>query len=184
MPAAVRGAANLRSLSWKEVISKPISTYEGDQCVSLKSLKLAAAAQPVGVDPLQRGRDKLLAYLDDQKNLAAARADGQDYAPTRTVRRKNEAGETVFVEAPRHVRRGWYRGVDGKLYFQLRYGSKPLELGKDVNAVVLQHMKEVPAAADALIEAVKAGELDEQIAAAAAERRAGFAARKKPSARK
>lgn len=152
--------------------------------MSLNSLKLAAAAQPVGIDPLQRGRDKLLAYLDDQKNLAAARSIGTAYAPTRTIRRKNEAGETVYMEAPRHIRRGWYQGVDGKLYFQLRYGSKPLDLGKGVNAVVLQHTKEVPAAAEALIEAVKAGELDEQIAAAAAERRAGFAARKKAPSRK
>ena len=147
--------------------------------MSLKSLTLAPAARPVGVDPLQRGRDKLLAYLDDQKNLAAARSDGKHYAPLRAVRRKNEAGEVVTVEAPRHIRRGWYRGEDGKLYFQLRYGSKPLELGKGVNAVVLQHTKEVAAAADALIEAVKAGELDEQIATASAERRSAFKARKK-----
>lgn len=152
--------------------------------MSLKYLTLAPAAKPVGIDPLQRGRDKLLGYLDDQKNLAAAKSDGKHYAPMRTVRRKNESGETVLVDAPRHIRRGWYRGVDGKLYFQLRYGSKPMLLGKGVDAVVLQHVKEVPAAADALIEAVKAGELDEQIAAAAAERRAAFGARKKPPAKR
>lgn len=151
--------------------------------MSLKSLKLAAAAHPVGIDPLLRGRDKLLAYLDDQKNLASAAAAGEKYLPTRTVRRKNETGETVLAEAPRHVRRGWYRGVDGKVYFQLRYGSKPLALGEGVDAVVLNDLKELPAAADILMQAVKTGELDQQLSAAAAERRAAFKSRKRNSAR-
>lgn len=151
--------------------------------MSLKSLKLAVAAQPIDVDPLLRGRDKLLAYLEDQKNLASADATGQQYMPTRTVRRKNEAGQTVLGEAPRHVRRGWYRGVDGKLYFQLRYGSKPLALGDGVDAVVLNDLKELAAAADVLIQAVKTGELDHQLSAAAAERRAAFKSRKKTSDR-
>ena len=145
--------------------------------MSLKSLKLAAAAPAVAIDPLQRGRDKLVAYLMDQQSLAAAKANGDQFAPTRLVKRKNEAGDTVVVEAPRHVRRGWFRGADGNLYFQVRYGSKPLDLGKGVNAVVLQTIREVPAAADSLIAAVKSGELDEQLRVASEARRAVFGGR-------
>ncbi|MEG3154269.1 DUF6641 family protein [Sphingomonas sp. RB1R13] len=152
--------------------------------MSLKSLKLAAAAPAVGIDPQQRGRDKLIAYLEDQKQLAAAKSDGGQYTPTRFVRRKNEAGDTIEVEAPRHVKRGWYRGVDGNLYFQIKYGSKPLELGKGVNAVVLQSIAEVPAAAEALINAVSAGELDNQLRVASEARRAAFASRTKKGAAK
>lgn len=149
--------------------------------MSLKTLKLAAAVA-AATDPMQRGRAKLLSYLGDQKSLAMAEMEGRTFAPSRTVRRKNDAGEMVRVEQPRHVRRGWFRGADGNLYFQLRYGSKPLALGKDVNAVAVDEVGNIPGVVDTLVEAVNAGELDQQITAAAAERRAAFATRK--SARK
>lgn len=149
--------------------------------MSLKNLKLAAATPAPTADATHRGREKLLSYLGDQKSLAAAEAEGRTFVPTRTVRRKNEAGEAVRTEVPRHIRRGWFRGSDGSLYFQVRYGSKPLALGKDVNAVAVGELAELPAIVDTLMAAVNAGELDPQVASAATERRANFKG-KKPKA--
>lgn len=104
---------------------------------------------------------------------------GGQFLPIRSVMRKNEAGDTIRVEAPRHVRKGWQLGLDGNLYFQVRYGSKPLDLGKDVNAVVLQGVDEIPAVADVLISAIKGGELDDQLRLASEARRAVFGSRTK-----
>ena len=152
--------------------------------MSLKNLTLTTAAPAPAADATHRGREKLISYLGDQKSLAAAEAEGGTFAPTRMVRRKNDAGEMVRADVPRHVRRGWFRGADGCFYFQLRYGSKPLALGKDVNAVAVGELTKLPEIVDALVGAVNAGELDEQIAAAAADRRASFATRKKKPAQK
>src|SRR3712207_8620762 len=59
-------------------------------------------------------------------------------------------------------------------YTTLFRSSKSLALGDGVDAVVLNDLKELPAAADVLIQAGKTGELDRQLSAAAAERRAAF----------
>lgn len=142
--------------------------------MSLKNLKLANAAPANSLNPQQRGREKLLSYLVEQKKLVQAEAGGLIYEATRTVRRKNEAGVMITVQAPRHVRSGTFAAADGNLYFQLRYGSKPLALGKDANAVVVPSKAKLPDIIDALVAAIGAGELDEQIAAAAAARRANF----------
>jgi hypothetical protein len=142
--------------------------------MSLKNLKLAVASPVLAVDPTRRGRNKLLGYLAEQQKLLAAEAEGQTYTTTRIVRRKSETGEVVTAEAPRHVRRGWFTGADGKLYFHLRYGSRPLDLGKGTNAVAVPSLEELPSILATLVAAVNAGELDEAIATAAAQRRANF----------
>ncbi|MBV2150148.1 hypothetical protein KRZ98_18050 [Sphingobium sp. AS12] len=146
----------------------------------LKSLKLTAAA-PANVGASEHGfRAKLLRYLAEQKALAEAEIAGTAFQATKKVTRTNEAGEKVRVEAARHVRKGWFTDVGGKMFFQLRYGSKPLEFAKGMNAVSVQDINEVPVIIGSIIEAINAGELDPQLTAAIAERKANF----KPKAKK
>ena len=101
----------------------------------LKSLKLSAVT-PVGASASEFSfRDKLLRYLDEQKALAEAEIGGTAFSATKRVTRTNDAGEKVSVEAPRSVRKGWFTVAQGKLFFQLRYGAKPMEFAKGMNAV-------------------------------------------------
>lgn len=139
----------------------------------IQTLKLIAI-QPHAVSPEQRTRLKLLAQLTEQKTFAEATIAGEPFHAFRTVIRKNDAGERVRVEAPRHVRKSWFTDPSGKLFLQVRYGSKPLELAKGKNAVEIASMSEIPAVLDSIIAAVGAGELDGQLVAAAAERKAKF----------
>ncbi|WP_294138256.1 hypothetical protein [Sphingomonas sp.] len=146
----------------------------------LKSLKLTAAA-PANPGASEHGfRTKLLRYLAEQKALAEAEIAGTAFQATKKVTRTNEAGEKVRVEAARHVRKGWFTDASGKMFFQLRYGSKPLEFAKGMNAVSVQDINEVPVIIGSIIEAINAGELDPQLTAAIAERKANF----KPKAKK
>lgn len=145
----------------------------------LKTLKLAAAT-PANPGTSEYGfRDKLLRYLSEQQALAEAEIAGTPFVATRKVTRTNDAGEKVRVEAPRHVRKGWFTDASGQMFFQLRYGSRPLELAKGMNAVELGGLAEVPEVVGSIIEAVQAGELDAQLKAAIAERKAGFKPRSK-----
>lgn len=137
----------------------------------LKTLSLTKA-QPVRAsnDPVQRARDKVIAALAEQKAMAEAKLSGQNYAPTRMVWRKNTEGHRVQVETPKRLRAGWFVDASGQTFFGLRYAGKPIEFAKDKNAVAVGELSALPAILDTLTEAVRAGELDAQFAAAAAER--------------
>lgn len=146
----------------------------------LKSLKLAAAA-PVNPASSENGfRAKLLRYLAEQKALAEAEISGTPFTATRRVTRTNAEGEKIRVDAPRAVRKGWFTDASGKMFFQLRYGNRPLEFAKGMNAVQVQYVGELPEIIGSIIEAINSGELDPQLKSAIAERKANF----KPRAKK
>src|SRR5690606_1880941 len=129
-------------------------------------------AQPVRAsnDPVERARNKVIAALAEQKLMAEAKLVGQNYAPTHMVWRENEDGQRVQVETPKRLRAGWFVDTGGQTFFALRYAGKPIEFAKDKNAIAVGELSALPAILDTLAEAVRAGELDAQLAAAAAER--------------
>jgi len=137
----------------------------------LKTLKLTAAIRNAALTPEQMLRGKLVSYLDEQKALAEAEISGTPFVATKKVTRKNAEGENIRVDAPRHVRKGWFVDAEGKMFFQIRYGSKPLELTKGMNAVEVENLAELPSLIASLIEAINAGELDVQAKAANADRK-------------
>lgn len=145
----------------------------------LKSLKLTAATPAITGTSEHAFREKLLHYLAEQKAFAEAEIAGTPFSATRRVTRTNEAGEKVRVDAPRKVRKGWFTDAQGTVLFQLRYGAKPLEFAKGMNAVEVTERNALPGVIGSIIEAVNAGELDAQLKTAIAERKAAFKPRSK-----
>ncbi|WP_285019661.1 hypothetical protein [Novosphingobium sp. fls2-241-R2A-195] len=137
----------------------------------LKTLKLTAATRNALLTPEQVLRGKLIGFLNEQKALAEAEISGTAFSATKRVTRINEEGEKVRIDAPRHVRKGWFTDAQGKMFFQIRYGSKPLELAKGMNAVEVENLSELPSLIASIIEAINAGELDVQAKAAIADRK-------------
>ena len=137
----------------------------------LKTLKLTAATRNAPLTPEQMLRGKLVSYLNEQKALAEAEIAGTSFVATKKVTRKNADGENIRIDAPRHVRKGWFTDANGKMFFQIRYGSKPLELTKGLNAVEVENLAELPSLVVSIIEAINAGELDVQAKAANADRK-------------
>lgn len=137
----------------------------------LKSLKLTNAKPVRSSDnPVERARDKVISALAEQKAMAEAKIAGQHFAPTHKVWRKDADGQRVQVEAPKRLRAGWFTDASGQFFFGLRYAGKTIELAKDKNAVTVGEFANLPGIIDKLIEAVRAGELDDQFAQASAER--------------
>jgi len=137
----------------------------------LKNLTLTTAQRVrASADPVERARQKVIAAIAEQKAMAEAKIAGRHYAPTHMVWRKNEAGERVQVETPKRLRAGWFTDGSGQTFFSLRYAGKPIEFAKGKNAIAVGELSALPAILDTLTEAVRAGELDEQLAKAAAER--------------
>jgi len=137
----------------------------------LETLKLTAATRNAPLTPEQMLRVKLASYLNEQKALAEAEIAGTSFVATKKVTRKNAEGENIRVDTPRHVRKGWFVNAEGKMFFQIRYGSKPLELAKGMNAVEVENLAELPSLIVSIIEAINAGELDVQAKAAISDRK-------------
>ena len=81
--------------------------------------------------PEIRVRGKMLEGLDVQIAAAEAQANGETYI--KRARRwitDTETGERVRKEVPVRFNRWHWRDESGKVFIQLRYGNKPLELKK------------------------------------------------------
>ncbi|MGH1591380.1 DUF6641 family protein [Methylobacterium phyllosphaerae] len=134
-------------------------------------------------DPLSRAREKLLGQLAEQKNMVGATLEGRLYEPPKVLAvRKDSAGERVRVEVARHVRKGWFQDEAGTVHFIMRVGGKPLELQPGKAAVSIGSLDRLPGVVDALITAVRAGELDPQIKEVAAARGLMMSERRKKAA--
>jgi hypothetical protein len=143
---------------------------------TLTSLKLISAKRLSDVPPVVKRRNRLIAKIWEQTELAKGAQDGKAYAPlhTRTVKVR-ETGDVRRVEAPKRIKAWWFTADNGKVCLIVKYGAKILELAKGKSAIEVGSMAELIPTLDTLKAAVAAGELDAQIDTASGTLRAGFA---------
>ena len=140
---------------------------------TLNTLKLVAAKQQRENNPVIQRRQKLLAKLDEQIALAAAKAAGTVYTAMRSKRVKDDAGNVSVVQQPKRLK-AWFWAVDGgKVCVAVKYGNKVVELAKGRTAVETT-AAELTATLAVLRKAVESGEIDAQIEAVSAGVRRGF----------
>ena len=125
----------------------------------LSKLKLVATQQRRLLTKVEQRRAKLISKLEEQLILAEALIAGERYEPLRKVWATAGNGERVRIERPKRVR-PWYWLNAAGCFFSVYYGSKLLKLDGDMTAVSLGDLSELPEAIKAIIEAVRAGELD------------------------
>jgi hypothetical protein len=125
----------------------------------LSKLKLVAAQQRRALGKLEQRREKLIRKLEEQLAMAEALLSGDRYQSLRKVWQTNDQGERVRIERPKRVR-PWYWLNAAGFFFSVYYGSKLIKLDGEMTAISLGTRAELPAAIHAVIEAVRAGELD------------------------
>jgi hypothetical protein len=141
----------------------------------LTSLKLTAARKPRALPDVVKRRQKLLRKLGEQRELAAAQAEGRNYAPSRLRTVKDaQTGERVVREMPVRIKAWWWTGEKGETLLSVFYGSKTLELGKGKTAIEVANVKDIAGVLDVLINATQNAELDTQIENASVKLRDGF----------
>ena len=141
----------------------------------LTTLKLTAARKPRALPDVVKRRNKLLKKLQEQRELAAAQLDGQNYVPKRLRTVKDaETGERIVKEVPVRIKPWWWTGEKGETLLSVFYGSKTLELGKGRTAVEIANAKDIVTVLDVLINATQNAELDAQIDTASGKLRDGF----------
>ena len=121
---------------------------------SLKSLTFTTVPKTESSPLLQR-RSKLIERLEEQKLLL------KDPAYVRIVQRwKKQDGERVPTDKRLRVRPWWRMDEKGQIIFSVRVGSKPVEFERGKAGVLVGSKEKLPEVIDALIAAVRSGELD------------------------
>lgn len=142
---------------------------------TLTSLKLVTAKRPSDVPPVVQRRNRLVAKIWEQTELAKSMLEGKAYAPLHTRKVKDrETGEARRVETPKRVKAWWFTADNGKVCLTVKYGAKVLELAKGKSAIEVGTMAELIPTLDVLKAAVDAGELDTQLVTASETLRTGF----------
>ena len=124
----------------------------------LKSLTFVPQPKPSS-DPLIMKRERMVSRLEDQEKLLA------DPLYQRRIKRweKKEGGEKVLVEKPLRTSKWWQQDQSGACVMTVKVGSKRIEFEKGKAAIAVGSLDKLPAVIDALIKAVRAGELDSQL---------------------
>jgi hypothetical protein len=142
---------------------------------ALINLKLVTTKRPSGLPAVVQRRNRLIAKIWEQTQLAKAQQEGKTFSPVVVRSVKNvDTGDSTTVEIKKRVRPWWWTADNGKICVNVKYGSKVLELAKGKTAVELATMAELVAALETLKTAIAAGELDAQIDAVSGALRSGF----------
>ncbi|WP_438395246.1 DUF6641 family protein [Caballeronia sp. DA-9] len=145
---------------------------------TLNTLKLVATKRPGALPQIVQRRNRLIAKIWEQTELAKAQQAGTSFSPTKYRSVKDvETGERRNVEVQKRVRAWWFTAENGKLCIQVRYGAKTLELAKGKTAIEVGSTDNLIPTLEALKAAIAAGELDAQIEAVSETMRSGFAAK-------
>lgn len=132
---------------------------------SLAKLTIKSVVRRVSLSPAEARRQKLVAAINEQLEVAEAAVRGEQYAVTVPRWTKNEAGEKVRVQRQKVVR-SWFFERDGGVYIQCKYGSKVLPFSKDGNAVFVKQIADVKPALEIIRAAAVNGDFDAAIDAA------------------
>lgn len=132
----------------------------------LAKLTFKTVAKTVANDPVVARRNKLLIALEEQQAALAAALEGRDHVKERSKWMTNSEGVRVLVRTQRRVK-PWFFEQDGGWYLQCRYGARVIAADGKNNAMFVKTLKDMGPVIDVLIAAVKVGELDGVIAAAA-----------------
>ena len=142
---------------------------------TLSTLKLSTTVKPRNVPAVQLRRNKLSNRLYEQIQLATAQQTGTEFAPVRTRSYLDtETGIRKHVTAAKRVKQWWFTADNGKLFLNVRYGARVIELAKGKTAVEVATKADLVPTLELIKQAVEAGELDAQIAAASEKLRDGF----------
>lgn len=127
----------------------------------LKSLSFTALPKSAN-DPVHMRRAKFIARLEEQKLLLS------DPKHVRTVQRWTKVnGERQATTKQQAVRPWWKTDASGHVVMSIKFGSRPIEFEKGKAGIVVGSKDKLPAVIDALIGAVRAGELDDHFSQAA-----------------
>ena len=142
---------------------------------TLTSLKLTAAKKPAHLSAVVIRRNKLIAKLWEQIQLAKSPIEGTAFTVKKFRSVKDmETGLRKSVEVNKRIREWWFKNDAGKVCVSIRYGTQVIELAKGKHSIEVENAQALIKALETVKQAVEAGELDTQIENAGNHLRSGF----------
>ena len=130
----------------------------------LKGLTFTTAPKAANlISPIEYRRNKLVANLLEQRDIAQADAEGRELRITRKRWELTDTGEKKRVEVAKRLKRWWSKDADGNVVLVVRWGARLLELNGDKTAIVVGDATKLVPTLDKLVAAARAGELDPAI---------------------
>lgn len=131
----------------------------------LSSLSLTEQHKRHSRDPIVQRQQKLIDRILVQKEMAQCLIENQEFTAYKYVTKVDDAtGVKQKVRVPKKIK-PWHYQVNGEWFTTIKYGAKPLELSNGLFAVAVGDKSSLASVYDTVIEAIKAGELNEQLAA-------------------
>ncbi|CAK0739871.1 conserved hypothetical protein [Azospirillaceae bacterium] len=115
-------------------------------------------------------RRKMVTALDDQIAGAQAETAGQPFAKERQRWMPKEDGGKELRAVQSALRKFWFRDTQNRVLVEVRFGNKPISI-KGQPSIVVGDMANLVNVLTLLRDAVMAGELDAELAAASEHRR-------------
>ena len=129
----------------------------------LQALTFAAKPKVNAVNPIELKRTKLIARLNEQRAMVQCLLENTEFTAYKYVYiTDDESGEKRKVKRPKRVRPWFYKSAD-KYYFEIKYGTKSLELQKNKPAIDVGSKDELLTVIDTVIDATKQGFLDAEL---------------------
>ena len=133
----------------------------------LKKLKLVKYERTGQIDAVELRRHKLIVKINEQIDLAT---NANTKVSERFVVKDNE-GDEKEISVEKRVLRWWQIGMNGKIKLTIRYGSRPLQFAKGLDAIEVADTNEMVGVLEKFREATERGELDTLIAEQIAKRK-------------
>lgn len=130
---------------------------------AIGNLKLSSTKRPTAMPTVQLRRNKLSKKVWEQIQLAKAQQSGTTFSVVRHKTTRNEDGTSRNIELMKRVRQWWFVADNGKLYLNVRYGAKHIEITKGKSTVEVGTAIELVPTLEIIKGAVEAGELDMQL---------------------
>jgi hypothetical protein len=126
----------------------------------ITSLNLITKPEKPKLSKLQHMRQKLLESLEEQLVMAEHMLKGS-YYEVKVERKVKDplTGERV-KKTVNKLLKAWYYEIHDKMFFEVRYANRALELVKGKTAIEIESREKLLETIDVVIAAVKNGELD------------------------
>lgn len=131
----------------------------------LSKLNIVKAPLKNLTDPLIQRQNKLIAKLEVQREMAQCLVESKDFKAYKFKYVTDpETGIKNKIRVPKQIN-PWFYKMDSQYFTTIKYGSKSLELTKGLYAISVDSSTALIGVFDALIGAVRNGELDKQLLA-------------------
>lgn len=128
----------------------------------LNRLNVVVLKKAEKASPVEQRRLKLISKLEEQAQLAKCQIEGKKFSVLKNAWTRDDAGNKTRVQREKNLRPWWFPNGAG-ITMTCKYGSRDLEIQKGKKALSLGDIPAVLEVVPVLIEAVRAGELDQSI---------------------